>query len=73
MASRFIQNSFQQPESYVPSRALSEHKSKSEKGKSHHKSHAANHYNPLVIPCDWQLAERHALARRVARELEVEN
>ncbi|CAK58012.1 unnamed protein product (macronuclear) [Paramecium tetraurelia] len=75
MASRFIQNSFNQQESQRPSRAMSEHqKSKSEKGgqKVHHKSHASHHYNPLVIPCDWVLAENHAKARRVARELEVE-
>ncbi|CAD8169509.1 unnamed protein product [Paramecium pentaurelia] len=76
MASRFIQNSFHQQESQRPSRAMSEHqRSKSEKGgqRVHHKSHASHHYNPLVIPCDWVLAENHAKARRVARELEVEN
>ncbi|CAD8115777.1 unnamed protein product [Paramecium sonneborni] len=76
MASRFIQNSFQQHESQAPSRAVSEHqKSKSEKNvtKVHHKSHQSNHYNPLAIPCDWQLAEKHAKARRVAQEFEVED
>lgn len=33
--------------------------------KTHHTSHEQE-YNSLKIPCDWNLARRHALAHRTA-------
>ncbi|CAD8055184.1 unnamed protein product [Paramecium primaurelia] len=36
----------------------------------HHASndHHENHYNPLKMPCDWEIARKHALSRRTAQE-----
>lgn len=39
------------------------------KTNKHKKSKHDHHYNPLKIPADWDLAKKHALARRVAFEL----
>ena len=34
-----------------------------------HSHHVNKQYDPLKIPCDWELANQHALARRTAPDI----
>lgn len=57
---------------YMHDNSLGKVETNHQEPKTHH-THSEHEYNNLKIPCDWEIARKHALARRTAPDTKDED